>query len=527
MKLIQALAPAFSVEFREKGYALPKYDRAALKAKTYEEPTWLHFGAGNIFRAYQASILEKALNEGAYDRGVIVAESFDYELIDSTYAPFDNLTLSVVLKADGSVEKNVIGAITESLKADLSFTEDWARLSEIFRKLSLQMVSFSITEKGYVFNNADLARGFGAVFAMGKLTALLYERFKAGAYPLTLQSMDNCSHNGDKVKAGVLAYAKKWCEEGLVPPEFYAYVSESGKITYPWAMIDKIVPRPDAKVRKILEADGFEDAGTIETSKHSFTAPFINGEETGYLIIEDDYPNGKLPLELGGAVYTSREIVDKMERMKVCTCLNPLHTAVATAGCLLGYTLISDEMKDDDLRTYITRMVYEEAMPVVTDPGIVSPAEFADTVLTKRLPNPFMPDTPQRIVVDNSQKIPVRFGETIKNYIKEGLDLNRLNLVSFALASYARYLRGIDDEGRAFEPSPDPLLSELMPIVAGLEVKEGEQDFSCLKALYCRPEIFGVNLYDTVLGDKVEAIVKKLYAGPGAVRKILHEMVTS
>ncbi|MBR6323184.1 MAG: mannitol dehydrogenase family protein, partial [Lachnospiraceae bacterium] len=356
---------------------------------------------------------------------------------------------------------------------------------------------------------------------------LLYERFKAGAYPLTLQSMDNCSHNGDKVKAGVLAYAKKWCEEGLVPPEFYAYVSESGKITYPWAMIDKIVPRPDAKVRKILEADGFEDAGTIETSKHSFTAPFVNGEETGYLIIEDDYPNGKLPLELGGAVYTSREIVDKMERMKVCTCLNPLHTAVATAGCLLGYTLISDEMKDDDLRTYITRMVYEEAMPVVTDPGIVSPAEFADTVLTKRLPNPFMPDTPQRIVVDNSQKIPVRFGETIKNYIKEGLDLNRLNLVSFALASYARYLRGIDDEGRAFEPSPDPLLSELMPIVAGLEVKEGEQDFSCLKALYCRPEIFGVNLYDTVLGDKVEAIVKKLYAGPGAVRKILHEMVTS
>ena len=527
MKLIQALDPAFSGEFQEKGYALPKYDREALKAKTTEAPAWLHFGAGNIFRAYQAAILEKALNENAYDRGVIVAESFDYELIDSTYAPFDNLTLSVVLKADGSIEKNVIGSITESLKADPSFPEDWARLSEIFRKPSLQMVSFSITEKGYGFNEADLARGFGAIFAMGKLTALLYERFKAGAIPLTLQSMDNCSHNGDKVKAGVLAYAGKWCEDGLVPPEFYSYVSESGKITYPWSMIDKIVPRPDAKVREILEADGFTDAGTIETSKHSFTAPFVNGEESGYLIIEDDYPNGKLPLELGGAVYTSRETVDKMERMKVCTCLNPLHTALATAGCLLGYTRISEEMKDDDLRTYITRMVYEEAMPVVTDPGIVSPAAFADTVLTKRLPNPFMPDTPQRIAVDNSQKIPVRFGETIKNYIKEGLDLNRLNLISFALASYARYLRGIDDEGKAFEPSPDPLLSELMPIVAGLTVREEEQDFSCLKALYSRPEIFGVNLYDTVLGDKVEVIVKKLYAGPGAVRKVLHEMVTS
>ena len=527
MKLTQAMDPAYRAEFQEKGYSLPQYDREALKAKTHEEPTWLHFGAGNIFRAYQASILEKALNEGKYDRGVIVAESFDYELIDSTYRPFDNLTLSVVLKADGSIEKNVVGAITESLKADPSFTEDWSRLCEIFRKPSLQMISFSITEKGYSFNDADLQRGFSAVFAMGKLTALLFERFKAGELPLTLQSMDNCSHNGDKVKAGVFAYAKKWCEDGLVPAEFYAYVAESGKITYPWAMIDKIVPRPDAKVQEILKADGFEDYSTIETEKHSFTAPFVNGEEVGYLVIEDDYPLGHPPLDLGGAVFTTRETVDKMERMKVCTCLNPLHTAMSTVGCILGFTLISEEMKDDDIRTYITRMVYEEAMPVVTDPGIVSPKDFADAVLTKRLPNPFMPDTPQRIVVDNSQKIPVRFGETIKNYIKEGRDLEKLNLISFALASYARYLRGVDDCGNAFEPSPDPLLSELMPIVAGLEVKEGEQDFSCLRALYSRPEIFGVNLYDTILGEKVEAIVKKLYAGTGAVRKTLHEMVTA
>ena len=57
----------------------------------------------------------------------------------------------------------------------------------------------------------------GAQFAMGKVTALLYERYKAGALPLTLQSMDNCSHNGDKVKAGVFAYAEKWAEMGIVP----------------------------------------------------------------------------------------------------------------------------------------------------------------------------------------------------------------------------------------------------------------------------------------------------------------------
>ncbi len=77
---------------------------------------------------------------------------------------------------------------------------------------------------------------------MGKVTALLYERFKAGKLPLTVQSMDNCSHNGDKVKTAVHAYASKWVEQGLVPAEFLAYVQDETKITFPWSMIDKISP---------------------------------------------------------------------------------------------------------------------------------------------------------------------------------------------------------------------------------------------------------------------------------------------
>ena len=56
-----------------------------------------------------------------------------------------------------------------------------------------------------------------------------------------------------------------------------------------------------------------------------------------------------------------------------------------------------------------------------------------------------------------------------------------------------------------------------------LEVKEGEQDFSCLKALYSRADVFGVDLYAVGLGEKIEGMVKELYAGNGAVRKTLHK----
>ena len=96
-------------------------------------------------------------------------------------------------------------------------------------------------------------------------------------------------------------------------------------------------------------------------------------------------------------------------------------------------------------------------------------------------------------------------------------------LIPLVLAGYARYLKGIDDNGQAFEPSTDPLLAELQAIVAPLEVKEGEQDFSCLKKLYSRVDVFGVDLYAVGLGEKIEAMAKELFAGPGAVRKTLHK----
>ena len=526
MKLTDIKA-GIAPEWAEKGYQLPKFDVEAVRAKTAAEPTWIHFGAGNIFRAFPAAILQQVLDSGKYDRGVIVAESFDYEIIDKAYRPYDNLSLLVCLQSTGTIEKKVIASVTESLKADPQFTEDWARLVEIFCAPSLQMVSFTITEKGYGVAPADLERGLTPVLAMGKVTALLYERFKAGALPLTLQSMDNCSHNGDKVKSGVLAYASKWVEQGLVPAEFLAYVQDETKVTYPWSMIDKITPRPDAKVQQMLAEDGFEDNYTIVTERHTFTAPFVNAEETEYLVIEDKYTNGRPPLELGGVMYADRETVDKVEKMKVCTCLNPLHTAMSIYGCMLGYTLISDEMADEDIRGLITKMGYIEAMPVVVDPGVLKPADFIGAVLNRRLPNPFMPDAPQRIATDTSQKLSIRFGETIKAYQAKGLDMNELVLIPLVLAGYARYIRGIDDEGKAFEPSPDPLLAELSAIVAPLEVKEGEQDFSCLKALYSRTDVFGVDLYAAGLGEKIEGMVAELYAGPGAVRKTLHKYVSA
>ena len=310
---------------------------------------------------------------------------------------------------------------------------------------------------------------------MSLVAALLFERFQAGAAPLAVVSMDNCSHNGEKLQSSVMTVAKAWAEKGYVGQDFIAYLEDESKIAFPWSMIDKITPRPHKIVEEQLVKDNIEDMEPIVTSKNTFIAAFVNAERPQYLVVEDKFPNGRPPLEKAGVYMTDRDTVNKTERMKVTTCLNPLHTAMSVYGCMLGYTLICDEMKDADIVALIKRLGYVEGLPVVVNPGILEPKAFIDEVVEQRLPNPFMPDAPQRIATDTSQKLAIRFGETIKAYEARGLDKSNLVLIPLVLAGYARYLKGVDDNGKPFEISPDPLLAELQAIVAPLEVKEGEQ----------------------------------------------------
>ena len=129
------------------GITLPQFDRDEMIRKTTEAPVWIHFGAGNIFRGFPAALQQNLLNKGLCDKGIVVAEGFDCEIIDKAYKPFDNLSLLVVLKADGSIDKEVIASVAQSLRAGTDDQDDWNTLVSYFRNPSLQMVSFTITER--------------------------------------------------------------------------------------------------------------------------------------------------------------------------------------------------------------------------------------------------------------------------------------------------------------------------------------------------------------------------------------------
>lgn len=520
------------------GVALPAFDHAAMCEATKEHPIWVHFGAGNIFRGFIAKLGQELLNKGLAQKGIIAADTFDYDIINKIYLPFDNLTLNVTLNANATTSREIIGSVAEALRADSTDAAMMARFKAIFTDPSLQMVSFTITEKGYALYRvdgsllpvveADMAEGPAkARHAMSLVTALLHERYMAGRLPVAMVSMDNCSHNGEKLQTSVLTIARAWLKNGFVDEGFLAWLQNEEEVSFPWSMIDKITPRPAKVVEESLAADGIADMAPIVTSKNTFIAPFVNAEKPQYLVVEDKFPNGRPPLEQAGVYMTDRETVNNTERMKVTTCLNPLHTAMSVYGCMLGYTLICMEMEDEDIVKLVRTLGYKEGLPVVVDPGILSPRAFIDEVVGERLPNPFMPDAPQRIATDTSQKVGIRFGETIKSYLAAGKSLDTLVAVPLALAGWLRYLLAVDDEGKPMEVSSDPMKDDLQAKLAGIELGKPESYTGQLRGILANPVIFGTDLVAAGLADTIEAIFIEELAGPGAVRKTLHSRLAS
>ena len=520
------------------GITLPGYDVEAVSEKAKKEPVWVHFGIGNIFRVFIGGIADGLLEEGVMDRGITCVETFDYDVVDKIYQPYDNLGLNVILHGNGTREYKVIGSLAEAVKAQASDPEQWKRLKEIFASSSLQLVSFTITEKGYALHRADgtwlpyvaadIQNGpEKATGAMAVLVAMLYVRYQVGKYPLALVSMDNCSQNGAKLRESVLTMAEEWKKAGYVDEGFVSYVSDEDTVAFPWTMIDKITPRPSERIADDLEKAGVEYMQPVITGKQTYIAPFVNAEKPQYLVIEDHFPNGRPALEKGFGVYmTDRNTVNLSERMKVTVCLNPVHSATGPLGVVLGYDLFAHMLNTNEDMMKMARMVaYDEGLPVVPNPGILSPQAFVDELFNDRFPNEYLGDTNLRLAVDVSQMVGIRFGETVKAYVEKYGDASRLTAIPLGIAGWLRYLLAVDDAGNHYELAPDPMKEELTEQLKDIVVGHPETFKDQLKPILSNERLFFTDLYKDGVGEKIETMFREMIAGPGAVKATIHKSV--
>ena len=522
--------------FQKAGILLPGYDVAAVSKKAKQAPRWAHFGIGNIFRIFIGGIADGLLEAGVLDRGLTCIETFDYDVVDKIYTPYDNLGLSVILHADGTRTYKVLGSMAEAVKAQSSDPAHWARLKEVFRSKELQLISFTITEKGYAlagsdgiyfpFIQSDIDNGpEKATSAMAVLTAMLYVRYQDSRTPIALVSMDNCSHNGDLLRHSVLTMAREWQKKGYVTEDFLAWLGDETQVSFPWTMIDKITPRPSDAIAADLEALGVEDMAPVITSKRTYIAPFINAEQPQYLVIEDRFPNGRPELEKGFGVYLAdRATVNLSERMKVTACLNPVHSATGPVGVVLGEELYAKMLNTNPDMMKMARMVaYDEGLPMVEDPRILSPKAFTDELFTDRFPNEYLGDTNLRLATDTSQGVGVRFGETIKAYVKKYGSAERLTAIPLGIAGWLRYMLGVDDMGNTYELAPDPMVPEIQAALSSVVFGNPESLTDQLHPILSNEKVFFIDLYKAGLGEKIEGMFREMINGKGSTKATIHK----
>ena len=522
--------------FQKAGILLPGYDVAAVSKKAKQAPRWAHFGIGNIFRIFIGGIADGLLEAGVLDRGLTCIETFDYDVVDKIYTPYDNLGLSVILHADGTRTYKVLGSMAEAVKAQSSDPAHWARLKEVFRSKELQLISFTITEKGYAlagsdgiyfpFIQSDIDNGpEKATSAMAVLTAMLYVRYQDSRTPIALVSMDNCSHNGDLLRHSVLTMAREWQKKGYVTEDFLAWLGDETQVSFPWTMIDKITPRPSDAIAADLEALGVEDMAPVITSKRTYIAPFINAEQPQYLVIEDRFPNGRPELEKGFGVYLAdRATVNLSERMKVTACLNPVHSATGPVGVVLGEELYAKMLNTNPDMMKMARMVaYDEGLPMVEDPKILSPKAFTDELFTDRFPNEYLGDTNLRLATDTSQGVGVCFGETIKAYMKKYGSAEHLTAIPLGIAGWLRYMLGVDDMGNTYELAPDPMVPEIQAALSSVVFGNPESLTDQLHPILSNEKVFFIDLYKAGLGEKIEGMFREMINGKGSTKATIHK----
>jgi D-arabinitol 4-dehydrogenase len=418
----------------------------------------LHLGLGSFHRAHQAVYLDQLIEQGDTDWQIAAGNLRPdmAETIAALAAQGGQYTLETIAPDGRAVYRRI-----RSIKRIVPYRPDLAELIEIGAHPDTRIISFTVTEAGYYLNaknrldsayadmRGDLEQGT-CLTIYGAISAILRERMRRGAGPVTLMNCDNLRGNGERFRAGLLDFLERRRDA-----ELRAWVERH--TTCPNAMVDRITPRPLPEVaQRVQAATGWADA-----------AP-VMGEAFIQWVIEDHFAAGRPAWERVGAQLV--ESVAPFEEAKI-RILNAPHSCIAWAGSLKGLTYIHEGVAVPAIRAMASAYVTQDVIPCLQRPDKPSPIDLAayrDVVLD-RFSNPHLRDTNQRVAMDGFSKIPGFLAPTLRERLQRGESIAAtavLPALFFAfLGRWHRgelsyeYQDGVMDPAaaHAFFAAPDPL----------------------------------------------------------------------
>ncbi len=389
----------------------------------------IQFGEGNFLRGFVDWQVQKMNELADFNGSVVVVQPLENGMVEmlNNQDCLYTLYLQGIKNGEAVKEHEVINSISRGINPYKEYDE----FLKVAEQPEIRFVVSNTTEAGIAFNENDKLEDKPQNTYPGRLTALLYNRFKAfngdkekGLIIIPCELIDR---NGEKLKNIVYKYATLWNLE----KEFINWLDEAN--TFCCSLVDRIVPGyPRDTISEITEELGYED--NLVDVGEQFHLWIIEGPKE----IENEFPVGKAGLNI--------KFVDDMTpyRTRKVRILNGAHTSLVPVAYLCGLDTVKDSVEDNLVGQYLRETIFDEIIPTLDLPE-EELKQFASDVL-ERFQNPFIKHYLMSIALNSMSKFETRDLPSLLEYInRKGTLPNKLCFSLAALIEFYKGKRGNED----------------------------------------------------------------------------------
>ena len=375
----------------------------------------IQFGEGGFLRGFVDYFFQKLNDKGLFEGSVVVIQPIKMGMCEMLEA--QNFEYNLFLR--GVDNGKVVDEYThiDVISRCINPYEDYEGYLSLAKNSDFRFIVSNTTEAGIVYEDDNKLSDSPANSFPAKLTALLYERFKAGLSGFIILSCELIDHNGEELLKCCKQYASKW-ELGA---DFASWLEKENSFCS--TLVDRIVtgfPRDEHKAleERIGQKDNMMDTAEI------FHLWVIQGNH------EDE-----LPLQKAGFNVVWTDNVDPYKKRKV-RILNGAHTSMVLAARLYGLETVGECMKDEKVSSLLRKSVFEEIIPTIGDTE--DNRKFGEAVF-ERFSNPFIKHQLLSIALNSVSKFRARVLPTILEYKAENGKYP--DILSFSLAALIAFYK--------------------------------------------------------------------------------------
>ena len=450
-------------------------------SKTNCEIGIVHLGFGAFHRAHQAVFFDKFMdvtNDTRWGIAAVNLRKVDSRSFLATSELSDGYVLKTIEpngKQDFRLVRSHLKFVDAACDADLAY--------QLLLLPSVKIVTITVTESGYFFNNdwkLNLDDPVIKAGLSGRKSETIYD-FLVGALslrasqlnqPISIFCCDNMKHNGKLLENAFMDYL-----DAVNLKELAVWVQEN--VTFPCSMVDRITPRSTPELH-------FE----VSEKFPEYSDSAVHSEKFLQWVIEDKFASEIPDLSRVGAEIVSD--VTPYEEAKI-RILNGGHTGLAYLAALAGYLTFDQAMFDPALRRHFDFWEESEILPSL-DKGI--PFDVGEYLknISKRFENRGISDQIERICMDGYSKMAIYIRPTLEACLEKGI----IPTVGFdCVASWVIYARRYKT-GHCKVPYYEPFWTKLEPMISRGNERTLAMDRQIWGDLPTRFESFVPGLVDAI-----------------------------